>query len=123
VCQDVKLPRGPKRSIFEAYPPVCATVSYVSHRVGLVIEEQYGSIDNAQVLLLLQDLQRELGLTYILISHSLPVVAQMATHIAVMRAGQFVEFGPTSLVLEHPEGVYTKELLAAVPEIPRTGQL
>jgi ABC-type glutathione transport system ATPase component len=58
----------------------------------------------AQVLLLLQDLQRELGLTYILISHSLPVVAQMATHIAVMRAGQFVEFGPAKLVLEHPEG-------------------
>ena len=48
----------------------------------------------AQVLLLLQDLQREFALTYIFISHSLPVVAQVATHIAVMRAGQFVETGP-----------------------------
>jgi ABC-type dipeptide/oligopeptide/nickel transport system ATPase component len=47
----------------------------------------------------------------------------MATHIAVMRAGQFVEFGPANLVLKHPEGAYTKELLAAVPEIPHTGQL
>jgi ABC-type dipeptide/oligopeptide/nickel transport system ATPase component len=60
---------------------------------------------------------------YILISHSVPVVAQMATRIAVMRAGQFVEFGPANLVLEHPEGAYATELLAAVPEIQRTGQL
>lgn len=66
---------------------------------------------------------RELGLTYILISHSLTVVAQMATDIAVMRAGQFVEFGPAKLILEHPEAGYTKELLATVPEIPHAGQL
>jgi ABC-type dipeptide/oligopeptide/nickel transport system ATPase component len=58
-----------------------------------------------------------------LISHSLPVVAQMATHIAVMRAGQFAEFGPANLILEHPQGSYTKELLAAVPEIPRSGEM
>ena len=77
----------------------------------------------AQVLLLLQELRRELGLSYILISHSLPVVAQMATHIAVMRAGQFVEYGPAKLVLEHPESGYTQELLAAVPEIPRSGHV
>jgi ABC-type dipeptide/oligopeptide/nickel transport system ATPase component len=47
----------------------------------------------------------------------------MATHIAVMRAGQFVEFGPAKLVLERPEEGYTKELLAAVPEIPRSSQV
>ena len=45
---------------------------------------------------------------YVLISHSLPVIAQMATHIAVMRAGQFVEFGLAKLILERPEGDYTK---------------
>jgi ABC-type glutathione transport system ATPase component len=92
----------------------------------VVADEPVSALDvsvGAQVLLLLQDLQRELGLTYVLISHSLPVVAQMATHIAVMRGGQFVEFGPAKLVLECPEGSYTKELLAAVPEIPHTGQL
>ena len=49
------------------------------------------------------------------------MVAQMATHIAVMRAGQFTEFGSAKLVLGRPEGEYTKEILAAVPEIPRTG--
>ena len=77
----------------------------------------------AQVLKLLQDLQREFGLTYLLISHSLPVVAQLASSIAVMRTGQFVEYGPASLILHEPTHAYTRELLAAVPEIPRPGQL
>jgi ABC-type glutathione transport system ATPase component len=88
----------------------------------LVIADEPGSALDVSVgaQVLLQELQRELGLTYILISHSLPVVAQMASHIAVMRAGQFAEFGPAKLVLERPESGYTKELLAAVPEVPRT---
>ena len=73
----------------------------------------------AQVLLLLRELQAEMGLTYIFISHSLPVVAQLATHIAVMRAGQFVEFGPAEMILTAPKANYTLELLAAVPELPR----
>jgi len=73
----------------------------------------------AQVLLLLRELQAELGLTYIFISHSLPVVAQLATHIAVMHAGQFVEIGPAEMILSAPKAGYTLELLAAVPELPR----
>lgn len=72
-----------------------------------------------QVLLLLQELQREFSLTYIFISHSLPVVAQVATRIAVMRASQFVELGPAETVLHHPQNDYTRELLAAVPALPR----
>jgi peptide/nickel transport system ATP-binding protein len=72
----------------------------------------------AQVLLLLRELQAELGLTYIFISHSLPVVAQLATHIAVMRAGQFVEIGPAEMILTAPKVDYTLELLAAVPKLP-----
>ena len=73
----------------------------------------------AQVLLLLQELQREFGLTYIFISHSLPVIAQVATRVAVMRAGKFVEMGNVEQVLQGPVDGYTKELLAAVPEVPR----
>ena len=73
----------------------------------------------AQVLLLLQELQREFGLTYIFISHSLPVVAQVATRVAVMRAGRFVEVGGVEQVLHAPVDGYTKELLAAVPGLPR----
>ncbi|MBZ5702423.1 MAG: ATP-binding cassette domain-containing protein [Acidobacteriia bacterium] len=84
----------------------------------VVADEPVSALDvsvGAQVLLLLQELQSEFGLTYLFISHSLPVVAQMATRIAVMRAGQFVEVGRAEQVLERPEHAYTRELLAAVP--------
>ncbi len=70
------------------------------------------------MLLLLQELQQEFGLTHVFISHSLPVVAQVATHVAVMRAGQFVESGPVEQILHRPAHAYTRELLAAVPEVP-----
>jgi ABC-type dipeptide/oligopeptide/nickel transport system ATPase component len=77
----------------------------------------------AQVLLLLQELQREFQLTYLFISHSLPVVAQLASHIAVMRAGQLIEQGPATQILQVPSQPYTRDLLAAVPEIPRPRQV
>ena len=88
----------------------------------IVADEPVSALDvsvGAQVLLLLQELQGEFGLTYIFISHSLPVVAQIATRVAVMRRGKFVETGDVDLVLKRPVEEYTKELLAAVPEIPR----
>ena len=92
----------------------------------IVADEPVSALDvsvGAQVLRLLQELQREFQLTYLFISHSLPVVAQLASRIAVMRAGQFVEHGPASLILYEPTQEYTRELLAAVPEIPRPGQV
>jgi ABC-type microcin C transport system duplicated ATPase subunit YejF len=88
----------------------------------VVADEPVSALDvsvGAQVLLLLQELQGEFGLTYIFISHSLPVVAQLATRVAVMRAGQFVETGAVEQVLHQPAHAYTRELLAAVPELPR----
>lgn len=87
----------------------------------VVADEPVSALDvsvAAQVLVLLQELQREFGLTYLLISHSLPVIAQVATRIAVMRGGKFVELGKTEQVLRHPQHPYTQELLAAVPELP-----
>jgi len=88
----------------------------------IVADEPVSALDvsvGAQVLLLLQELQREFALTYIFISHSLPVVAQLATRVAVMRAGQFVESGVAEEILRQPKNPYTRELLAAVPELPR----
>ncbi len=90
----------------------------------VVADEPVSALDvsvGAQVLLLLQELQQEFGLTYIFISHSLPVVAQIATHIAVMRAGKLVEFGAAERILREPTAAYTRELIAAVPGIPGEG--
>jgi ABC-type glutathione transport system ATPase component len=87
----------------------------------VVADEPVSALDvsvGAQVLLLLQELQHEFGLTYVFISHSLPVVAQIATHIAVMRAGKLVEFGAAERILREPTAGYTRELIAAVPTIP-----
>jgi ABC-type glutathione transport system ATPase component len=87
----------------------------------VVADEPVSALDvsvGAQVLLLLQGLQREFRLTYIVISHSLPVVAQIATRVAVMRSGQFVEVGDVEQVLSQPQHSYTRELLSAVPELP-----
>jgi peptide/nickel transport system ATP-binding protein len=86
----------------------------------VVADEPVSALDvsvGAQVLLLLQELQREFGLTYVFISHSLPVVAQIATRIAVMRAGKLVELAEAERLLRQPTQQYTKDLLAAVPEI------
>jgi oligopeptide transport system ATP-binding protein len=86
----------------------------------VVADEPVSALDvsiGAQVLLLLQELQREFGLTYVFISHSLPVVAQIATRIAVMRTGKLVELADAEHLLRQPTQQYTRDLLAAVPEI------
>jgi peptide/nickel transport system ATP-binding protein len=87
----------------------------------IVADEPVSALDvsvGAQVLQLLQELQREFALTYVFISHSLPVVAQLATRIAVMRAGKFVEVGEAEQLLRQPKDEYTRALLSAVPELP-----
>lgn len=90
----------------------------------IVADEPVSALDvsvGAQILELLERLQREWRLTYVLISHSLPVVAQLARHggrVAVMRAGRFVEIGAAHDVLCNPQHEYTRALIAAVPEIP-----
>jgi peptide/nickel transport system ATP-binding protein len=67
------------------------------------------------VLNLVRELQSELGLSMLFISHNLAVVRYVATHVAVMHHGRIVEEGPTHQVLADPDHDYTRELLAAVP--------
>jgi oligopeptide transport system ATP-binding protein len=87
----------------------------------VIADEPVSALDvsvGAQILELLARLQRDFSLTLILISHSLPVVAQLATRVAVMQAGRFVEVGVAEQVLSAPQDPYTQALLAAVPQIP-----
>lgn len=93
----------------------------VLHPDVVIADEPVSALDvsiGAQILELLDRLRREFSLTLIMISHSLPVVAQLATHVAVMQAGRIVESGPAEQVLQAPENPYTQALIAAVPRVP-----
>jgi len=86
----------------------------------IVADEPVSALDvsvGAQIVNLLQQLQRDFGLTYLFISHSMPVVRYLSTRIAVMYGGKIVEIGSTEQITAQPQHAYTRKLLAATPEM------
>jgi peptide/nickel transport system ATP-binding protein len=86
----------------------------------IVADEPVSALDvsvGAQIVNLLAQLQREFGLTYLFISHSMPVVRYLSTRIAVMYRGKIVEIGSAEQITERPAHGYTRSLLEATPEI------
>jgi peptide/nickel transport system ATP-binding protein len=86
----------------------------------IVADEPVSALDvsvGAQIVNLLQQLQRDFGLTYLFISHSMPVVRYLSTRIAVMYGGKIVEIGSTEQITTQPRHAYTLKLLAATPEM------
>ncbi|MEO1451125.1 MAG: dipeptide/oligopeptide/nickel ABC transporter ATP-binding protein, partial [Bacteroidota bacterium] len=84
----------------------------------IVCDESVSALDvsvQAQILNLLKELQTEMGLTYLFISHDLSVVRFMSDRIMVMQHGKLVELGRADLICEAPEKVYTQQLLSAIP--------
>jgi len=88
----------------------------------LVADEPVSALDvsvQAQILNLLQSLQKSRGITWMLIGHDLAVMHHMADEVLVMKQGEVVERGAADEVLRHPSHAYTRELIAAVPSVER----
>ena len=86
----------------------------------LILDEPVSALDvsvGAQIVNLLRRLQREHGLTYLFISHSMPLVRYLSTRIAVMEQGRLVETGEAETLCAAPRQAYTRQLLAATPEL------
>ena len=84
----------------------------------LIADESVSALDvsiQAQIVNLLIDLQRDLGVSYLFISHDMAVVERISHRVAVMYLGQIVEIGPRQAIFENPQHAYTKKLMQAVP--------
>jgi peptide/nickel transport system ATP-binding protein len=104
---------------------ICIARALSSNPEFLVCDEPTSALDvsvQAQILNLMRDLQDQLGLTYLFISHNLAVVRHMATRIGVMYLGRLVEDAPTAELFKSPRHPYTRMLLDAVPDLSMSGR-
>ena len=84
----------------------------------IIADEPVSALDvsvQAQVLNFMKDIQQELGLTYLFISHDLGIIRHMCDHVGLLYKGRFVEEGTTDDIFENPKHIYTKRLLGAIP--------
>jgi peptide/nickel transport system ATP-binding protein len=104
---------------------ICIARALASKPEFLVCDEPTSALDvsvQAQILNLMRDLQDQLGLTYLFISHNLAVVRHMATRIGVMYLGRIVEIAPSAELFNNPRHPYTRMLLDAVPDLAMSGR-
>jgi len=86
----------------------------------IICDEPVSALDvsiQAQIVNLLEDIQKKFGLTYLFISHDLGMIKHLCTRVAVMYLGQIVELGNKEDLYEHPQHPYTKALIAAAPQL------
>ena len=104
---------------------ICIARALSSNPEFLVCDEPTSALDvsvQAQILNFMRDLQDQLGLTYLFISHNLAVVRHMANRIGVMYLGRVVELAPTQDIFRQPQHPYTRMLLDAVPDLAMSGR-
>lgn len=90
----------------------------------LVADEPVSALDvtvRRGILALLRELRAQSGMALVMVSHDMAVVGQLCEHVAVMRAGQVIESGVTAEIFADPQQEYTRDLLAAVPQLPEAG--